>query len=294
MTVLQSIILGLIQGLGEFLPISSSGHLVLTPWLFGWEDPGLTFSVALHLGTFFAAAFYFRRDLVVIIRQGLNQIPLFIKPVRRSLDEGEETRRIEKINKKKLESSQVPNYPPHLLWLLVLATIPGGLAGFFLDNLAEDAFRNPLLIAGALSILGFLLFWIDKVAAKKESLGKVTAGQALLIGVAQACAIVPGVSRSGATITAARALQIDRASAARFSFLLSLPIILGASIFKLDDFLAQSFGLTEWLGVAAAALSGYLAIAGLIKFIQKSSYAVFFWYRLALAVLIVFLWLGQG
>ncbi len=324
MTILQSITLGIIQGLGEFLPISSSGHLVLTPWLFGWQDPGLVFDVALHLGTFLAAVFYFRHDLAIIIRQGLKQLARKpsaatslvketgtnnkIEKRKEAVSAEEEDKEVKEKQRreiKKIEASEnnqtdkkypggkIPNYPPATLWFLALATIPGALAGLLLDDQAETIFRNPLLIAGTLSILGLLLYWVDKVAQKNQGLGEIKSSQALIIGLAQALAIVPGVSRSGVTITAARALKIDRASAARFSFLLSLPIILGASLFKLDEFLEQSFGLTEWLGVAAAAISGYLAIAGLIKFIQKSSYAIFFWYRLVLAALIVILWIVQ-
>ncbi len=251
------IILGLVQGLGEFLPISSSGHLVLTPWLFGWEDPGLSFDVALHFGTLIAVLWYFKKDWFDIFRKA---------------KEGEG-------GVKKIKNS--------LLFFIVIATIPGVLAGLLLDDYAETVFRSPLIIAFTLAVGGFLLYLVDRKIRHKKSLDLMSWKNAVLIGLAQAIAIIPGVSRSGITITAALAMGISRKDSARFSFLLSTPIILGAVILKFDEFVTDSFNLETMIGIVVAGISGYLAISLLIKFVEKASYAVFFWYRLALAVVIV-------
>jgi len=259
----QAIVLGTIQGLGEFLPISSSAHLILAPWLFGWDDPGLTFDVALHFGTLIAVFLYFGKDWIKILKAGLGRPD---------------------------KSFSGTYYPGNFLWLLVLATIPGALVGYLLEHQAETVFRNPLLIAITLSVVGFILFWADKRLRSRKNLQEISWGDAVIIGSAQALAIVPGVSRAGSTITTALFLGIDRVSAARFSFLLSTPIIFGATVLKLRSFLAAGVGLPEVVGIVTAALTGYLAIASLIKFVATVSYKIFFWYRLALAVMIVAVW----
>ena len=266
MTIFQAIVLGAIQGIGEFLPISSSAHLVLTPWLFGWEDPGLSFDVALHFGTLVAVIAYFWRDWIAIIGAGFGygrQTAGFAKTV----------------------------YPKYLLWALIVATIPGAVAGYFLEHYAEDQFRNPLLIALTLTTVGFLLFWADWKLKAARDIERVSGRDAVIIGIAQAFAIVPGVSRSGSTITAALLLGIDRVSAARFSFLLSTPIIFGASALKVKSFFHTSSGMMELMGVITAAVTGYFAIAFLMRYVGKVSYKGFFWYRLALSLVIVAIWL---
>ena len=262
MTLLQAIVLGAIQGIGEFLPISSSAHLVLTPWLFGWEDPGLSFDVALHFGTLIAVVLYFWRDWVAIVGAGFGF--------------GRET-----------AGFADTAYPKYLLWALMIATVPGAAAGYLLEHYAEEQFRNPLLIALTLSAVGFLLYWADRRLKTSRSMQQVTGRDALAIGIAQAFAIVPGVSRSGATITMALLLGIDRVSAARFSFLLSTPIICGASAMKAKSFFHAGAGTMELVGIVTAAVTGYCAIAFLIRFVGRVSYRGFFWYRLALALLIV-------
>ncbi|SRR3989339_1231690 len=261
MEALQAIILGLVQGLGEFLPISSTAHLILAPYFFGWKDPGLAFDVALHLGTLIAVLAYFWKDWIEIFELAFkNQIP----------------------NTK----SQIPNYGKNILWLLAVATIPGVLAGYFLEAKAETIFRSPLLIAEMLFLAGLVLYLADKYLQHRKNLGQVSWKDALIIGLSQAVAIIPGVSRSGATITAGLWLGLSRQSAARFSFLLSTPIILGATVFKLPELLQSGINWPIILGVVVSALSGYLAIKYLLLLIEKIGYKIFFWYRLVLAILI--------
>jgi len=262
MTLLHAIALGLIQGLGEFLPISSSGHLVIAPWLFNFPDPGLAFDVALHFGTLIAVVLYFWRDFLEIIGA------TFFKNTKYKIVD--------------------TKYSSSLFWLLAIATIPGAIFGYFLEDYAETTFRNPLLIAGTLSIIGLILYLADKYAAHKRNLNEITKKDATLIGLSQAFAIIPGVSRAGSTITAGLFLGLDRVSAARFSFLLSAPIIFGATLVKIKYIF--SAGTMEIVAIITAALSGYFAISWMLKFIERVSYKVFFWYRLVLAIFIVAAW----
>lgn len=266
MHLLEAIVLGAIQGLGEFLPISSSAHLVLAPWFFGWTDPGLAFDVALHFGTLLAVLVYFGKDWMAILMTALRRTDRGLFGI---------------------------HYPPSFLWLLVVATVPGALIGYLLEDQAETIFRNPLLIAATLSIMGFVLFLADKRLRSRKTLQEISWADAILIGMSQALAIVPGISRAGSTITTALLLGIDRVSAARFSFLLSTPIIFGATVLKLKSFFDAGVGVPEITGIVTAALTGYLAIASLIKFVGTVSYKVFFWYRLALALVIVAVWLAR-
>ena len=250
-----AVTLGLVQGLGEFLPISSSAHLILTPWFFGWPDPGLTFDVALHVGTLVAVVAYFWRDWVALLAAA---------PRPRSAD-------------------------GQLFWLLILGAIPGGIAGVLLDSLAEQVLRNPLLIALTLSLMGLALLAADRWGRRDRELHDIGVVDAALIGIAQALAIVPGVSRSGITIAVARARGIERAAAARFSFLLGTPIIAGAAIFKLRHLLATPGALDGpfLAGVGAAAVVGALSIAFLLRYLRQAGLGIFVVYRLALAALVV-------
>jgi len=257
MDISQSIVLGVVQGLGEFLPISSTAHLVLVPFFTGWDDPGLAFDVALHAGTLLAVLAYFWKDWLSIFKLA------FVK------DEND------------------GKYGKNTLWLLILATIPGALAGYFLEDLASTVFRSPWVIVFTLSFFGLLLYLLDKYAKQNKGMRKVDLRSALIVGLAQAVAIIPGVSRSGATITAARALGFDRVSAARFSFLLSTPIIFGATMNQLPGLIEEGLDFPMMAGILVSAVSGYLAIKYLIRFVQSSSYKVFFYYRLALALAIV-------
>lgn len=256
-SLFQSILLGIVQGMSEFLPISSSGHLILAPWFFGFDDPGLSFDVALHVGTLLAVVTYFWRDWLNIFR----------------------------IKRDMLEYEDQPN----LLFMLILATLPGVLAGFLLEKQAETIFRNPILVATMLFAFGALLFLADRISTKSRSFRAIGVIDAFLIGLSQALAIVPGVSRSGITITAALFRNIDRESAARFSFLLSTPIIFGAAALHVKDIVGSISNPIFIAGVAASAVSGYIAIASLLRFVSHASYRVFFWYRAVVAAVIVLL-----
>ncbi|GBE16458.1 undecaprenyl-diphosphatase [bacterium BMS3Abin15] len=261
--IIQSTILGIVQGLGEFLPISSTAHLILVPFFTGWEDPGLAFDVALHFGTLIAVLAYFWRDWITILKL------MFQNEVQSS-------------------KFKVQSYNKKTLWLIVIATIPGALAGYFLEEQAGTIFRNPLVIAFTLSFVGLLLYLADKYMKHRKNINQLSLADVIIIGLSQAAAIVPGVSRAGATITAGLVQGLDRISAARFSFLLSTPMILGATINQIPDLLIRGVNSQIIIGIFFSALSGYLAIKYLLKFIETVSYKVFFWYRLALAVIIVF------
>ncbi len=263
MDIFQPVIFGLIQGLTEFLPISSSAHLILLPKFFNWTDPGLAFDVALHFGTLLAVISYFWKDILEIVNIALKQI-------------GFKNGKINKV----VENSKYNN---KIVLFLVLATIPGAVTGYFLNDLAESTLRSSRLIIFTLVFFGGLLYWADKRSQKKRKINTLKLKDIVLIGCAQALAIIPGTSRSGATITAGLLLGLSRTEAARFSFLMSMPIIFGAVIYKTPDLIAGGIGLYEILGILASAISGYLAIAGLMKFINKVSYKVFFWYRIILA-----------
>jgi undecaprenyl-diphosphatase len=262
MTILQSIFLGLIQGAGEFLPISSSAHLIIAPWLFRFPDPGLSFDVALHTGTLIAVVWYFWRDWVDLLASGLFR--------------------------KKDFSLSGMHYHQNLLWFLVIATIPGAIFGYLLESKAETIFRSPLLIAFTLIILGLILYLVDRYHVHRKQLGQMTWLDSLWIGLSQAVAVIPGISRSGSTITTGLFLGLSRESAARFSFLLSAPIIFGAAALKLPHLLKGGMDIYLLAGMLSAAISGYFAIKYLLKFVQRASYAIFFWYRLGLAFLIIF------
>ncbi len=260
MDILQAIILGLIQGLGEFLPISSSGHLVIVPWLFGWKDQGLSFDVALHFGTLIAVVGYFWKEWVVIICSFFGW---------------------------HYKLCEEQKYPSHFLPFLAAGTIPGALMGFLLEEKIATVLRNPWVIVVSLVFFGGLLYLADVKSKKFKETNLVKLRDAILIGCAQALAIIPGTSRSGVTITAALALGFDRKSAAKFSFLLSTPIVFGAAVYKSKDLIETGIGVPEVVGILVAAISGFLAIATLLKFVEKVSYKVFFWYRVVLAILIV-------
>jgi undecaprenyl-diphosphatase len=260
MTPLQAIALGIIQGLSEFLPISSSAHLALAPWLFGWEDPGLAFDVALHLGTLVALLWYFRTEWAALVRAAFGIIT---------------TGRIETPEKRRVI-------------YLIIATIPGGIGGYLLQSQAESAFRSPQLIAIALIAMGIVLWLVDKLVDQRRVLGEMRWIDALLIGLSQVIALIPGVSRSGSTITTGRGLRFDRESAAEFSFLMSMPIIAAAIVFEGPRALAEG-GLTNEImsGVVASAISGWLAISILMRYVSRHSYGIFAFYRVALGLAIL-------
>ncbi|MCK5084829.1 MAG: undecaprenyl-diphosphate phosphatase [Candidatus Pacebacteria bacterium] len=282
MEIIQSIILGIIQGVAEFLPISSSGHLVLVPHIFGWHDQGLAFDVALHWGTLIAVIVYFRKDWIDIISKSY----LF----------GKLTNYKFKITDSKQITNSQPKAGPSwaeklksdILFIIIIATIPGVVAGLLLNTYAETVFRDPLIVAGALFVGAILLFYTDKTGAKKSDLQNLTLKMGIIIGLFQALAIVPGVSRSGITITIALFLGIQRTAAARFSFLLSTPIILGAGIKELPSLVESGLNINILIGVLVSAASGYLAIKYMLKYLENKNYNIFVGYRILLSIAILF------
>jgi undecaprenyl-diphosphatase len=266
-TTFQALVLGLLQGLGEFLPISSSAHLSLAPWLFHWPDPGLAFDVALHFGTLLAVLWYFRDEWVALARAAWQIVT---------------TRRIVTIEQRRA-------------LYVIIATIPGGIFGLLFEKKAETVFRNPALTAVMLIVMGIILWGVDRYVAQRRPINALTMRDAIVIGLAQAFAVIPGVSRSGSTITAGRAVGLDRNGAAAFSFLMSMPIIAAAAALKVPHVLRES-GITTPLavGVLASAVSGWLAISALLKFVSRRSYGVFAVYRVVLGVIVLAIYFHRG
>jgi len=263
MNFFYAIFLGLLQGATEFLPISSSGHLALVEFFLGIEEAGLAFDVALHLGTLLGVIIYFRRDFSMMFLA-------LVKPQAT----GEEAR-----------------YQRFLALYICLGTLPAGVAGYLLRDAAATVLRGPLIIAGSLAGAGLLLLLADKLGKHQRSMQTLGFIDVVAIGLAQALALMPGVSRSGITMTAGLMRGLNRMAAARFSFLLSAPIILGAGVYNLPAIIKQGsepgqqgFYLT---GFIAAAISGYLVIAFLLRFVQSHSFAVFAYYRFVLAGLVL-------
>ncbi len=278
MPVWQAVVLGIVQGLGEFLPISSSAHLILVPWMFGWADPGLAFDVALHWGTLVAVLFVFWRDWLVLAKAGLASL---------------------------VERKVAGDPQRQLFWALVIATIPGAIIGKLLAHKAEDAFRSPLLIAGTMTAMGAFLWYADVRGHKKRQMEQMGFGEAAMIGVAQACALIPGVSRSGATISLGLLFGFTREGIARFSFLMSTPIIFGAGLLKAPALIHALQGhpaagepaitvAALLAGMAAAAIVGTLVITWILKFLQTDGYRIFAFYRFAVALLVLLLVFGFG
>ncbi len=266
MSIVQAIVLGLVQGATEFAPVSSSGHLILVPWIFGWAligdtDINKSFDVALHVGTLIGAVVYFRAEVVRYARAWLRSV---------------RTRRMATSDER-------------IAWALVVGTIPGAVAGAFLENPIEERLGEPWLIAVMLVVFGVVLVGVDRRARHDRTFGSIGPKEGLMLGVAQALALQPGVSRSGVTITAARAMGVDRGSAARFSFLLSLPIIAGAGAYKAVDLAQtglQGHGGEFAAGIAASAVSGFVVIWVLLRYLQRHDFTAFLWYRVALAALV--------
>ena len=284
MTLVQSIVLGIVQGLTEFIPISSSAHLIIVPWLFGWNDPGLPFDIALHMGTLLALLWFFWADWVRLIRAGIASL------VERRIGTDSDRR---------------------LAWFIVIGTIPGGLAGFLGESEIEELFHKPngphalwamIAMAIIIALLGAALFIAERIARHLRGLNQLTLKDPLVIGLCQALAIFPGVSRSGATITAGLAIGLQRETAARFSFLLSAPLMLGAGLKSLFDVrselvngsMAQSDLLMFAAGFIAAAVSGYLCVKFLLRFLQDNSTDIFVYYRWLLAAFIIVVALIRG
>ncbi len=248
---------GIVQGIGEPLPISSSAHLIVTPWLFNWSDPffdSQTFDVALHMGTLVALLGFFWRDWLTLV----------------------------------LHAHQPRSEHGGRFWLLVLASVPGAVIGFLLDTYAEELFqRQYLIIAVALAVMGVVLYIADRFAPHEREISDIGWRVALLIGLSQSLALIPGVSRSGSTMTMGRVLKLKREAAARFSFLMAVPITAGAGVFKLRHLDLAQMTAPFWLGIALSTLVGALAIGFLLRYVRTRSFLPFVIYRLVFAAIIV-------
>jgi undecaprenyl-diphosphatase len=276
----QAIVLGLVQGLTEFLPISSSGHLILVPWLFNWETPGLAFDASLHLGTLLAVFVYFRREIWRMIRA----IPLALRSAPALL-------RGENVDHPLALDARIG-------LLIVIGSIPGGVAGLLAGSEIDEFFhsethqdRAVVVIAILLAVFGVVLYWAERTSRRTRAMPGIRLTDAIAIGVVQAIALLPGVSRSGVTLTAGLMLGFRRADAARFSFLLGLPLVLIAGLSGLKDLLdsgTDEIGMTALVGgMTASAISGMLAIWGLLRLLQVMPTTMFTIYRLALAALVI-------
>lgn len=267
MTVFQSFILGLIQGLAEFLPISSSAHLKIFPWIFGWKTPE-SFDVALHLGTLFSICVYFFKDWIRLISAGLKLA-------------------FHKKTKSKHEEDN--SKEGKIFWYLVAATIPAGIISLVLDKVSEKIINGNVLlemglIAGALIVLGIILYVVDKKASASVKYEEITLKQTILIGISQALAAAfPGTSRSGITITVARALRLDRESSAKVSFLLATPIVLAAVLVDITDFV---FNTQFFVGVLTSFIVGLVVINLFMNYLKKGSFKWVAIYRVIMGIVI--------
>ena len=269
MTVIQALILGIVQGLTELLPVSSSAHLNVIPWIFNWtnnpqfvEEFGGSFDVALHFGTLIAIGLFFIKDWIKLIKAGFNKVV------------------------KKEDSVE-----GKMFWYLVIATIPAGILALVLDEISEKIINGNFklemgLIAIALIVMGIILAIVDKKAESKHKYEDITFKQSLLIGMSQALAAAfPGVSRSGITMTIARGLKIDRESAAKFSFLLSTPIVAAAVLVDITEFALTS--LAFWTGVISSFIVGLIVVKFLMDYLKKGSFKIFAIYRIILGIIIL-------
>jgi undecaprenyl-diphosphatase len=280
MSIFQAIVLAVVQGLTEFLPISSSAHLALIPWFAGWDNPGLAFEVALHAGTLVAVVLYFFRDLYELVLAGFG------------------------IRASAAMSNDDFAWKRRVFWFLVVATIPGAIAGLLLEKIIDERLTQPVPIAIALIVVGIVMWWVDRTASLKRKSSEINLGDSIVIGTAQALALFPGVSRSGSTIVAGLWRGLTREAAARFSFLLATPIIAGAALKELpkvihmhrDGTLNMPVS-TLLIAIAVSGLVGYAVIALFLRYLQTRTLKVFVVYRVALGILIllfVFLHLGPA
>lgn len=266
MEVFQAFILGIVQGITEFLPVSSSGHLIFFPNVLGWEDftNNLTFDVALHFGTALAVVAFFWNDWVRITRS-------FFKNLlgRRNI---------------------LADYDSKLLIMIVVGTIPAAIVGLVFQETIEEKIRNPQVVITTLILFAIVLYFAEKLGNKKRSIRELNFLDAIVVGAAQALSLIPGVSRSGITISAGLFLGVNREAAARFSFLLSTPAIIGAGILRTKDFIETGTDLSLLVfivGVITSTVVGWLAIKYLLKYVLTHNYNVFVWYRIAVGVLAI-------
>lgn len=264
MELIQILVLALVQGLTEFLPVSSSAHLILAPFLFGFEDQGLAFDVAVHLGSLFAVMLYFRQDIVLVTADWFKSLP----------------------------ASGQTTANSRLGWAIILGTIPVVIAGLMLKSLVATDFRSPLLIASTTIVFGLLLGWADKKAKRQKEMSQLGLKEALIIGAAQAIALLPGTSRSGITMTAALMLGFSRKAASRFSFLLAIPTILMSAILVIKD-LIESDIVVIWgdlaLGVVLSFLAAFITIHFFLRYIERVGMMPFVVYRMLLGAVILWL-----
>ena len=252
--VVEAIILGAVQGLTELLPVSSSAHLyLLSEFFFNWTISD-SFDIALHFGTLLAICIFFFKDWINLIKGGFNKVF------------------------KKEDSTE-----GRIFWYIVAATIPAGIIGLIFEHYLEGYLKQPLIVATALIVMGILLYVVDKKSKSEVSYENMTFKQAFLIGISQVLAFIPGVSRSGATITVGRALKVDRESVAKYTFLLSTPIVFAATILKIFDF---QFSVAFFAGVLTSFLVGLVVIKFLMEFIKKRSFKVFAIYRVLLGIVV--------
>jgi undecaprenyl-diphosphatase len=279
--IYQAVVLAIIQGLAEFIPVSSSGHLIIVRRLLGWNELSpaheLTFDVALHFGTLLSVLVYFRRTWFQIVRAALGG-----KVVRFSEASGAD----ENLTLQERKDERM------LLWFLALATIPGAIAGKLLEHSAEDYFREHIVLIAAALIVVALLMWLgEKIGKRDKPLSRISLADSLVVGVAQAFALVPGVSRSGSTITAGLFRSMTREAAVRFSFLLSTPIIAGAALLKAHELhkegLPPGMHAPFLIGILVSAAVGYATIAWLIRYLQTNTLRVFIIYRVVFGVIVI-------
>ena len=285
MEIIEAIVLGVIQGLTEFLPVSSSAHLILIPWVFGWNPEGIIFDVALHLGTAIAILAYFWKDWLVLAREVLLGIR---------------------------EGSPLGNAQRKLAWLLVLGTLPAMFAGLAFEKYVERNLRSPLISVFTLVVFALLIYLAERVGRQSRSLEQIDLADSVWVGASQALALIPGVSRSGITISAGLLRGLDRTAAARYSFLLATPVIAGAALLKgwqlfkvlrhpelaaAADALTSA-GSVKWMvlasGVVSAVAVGFLCIRYFLRYIQKNGFLPFVIYRIVLALIVLLLYLRHG
>jgi undecaprenyl-diphosphatase len=255
MSLLEAIIYGILQGLGEFLPISSTAHITLAPWFFGWKDPGLAFDIALHLGTLAAVIIFFWKDWINLIRAGLTDV--------KSPD-------------------------GKLFWYIVLACVPGGVLGLIFEEHVETTFRNPLLIGIMLAVMGIVIYVADRFSRSEVELMDIGPKRSFLIGVSQALAMIPGVSRSGITMAAGRAMKIKREDAARFTFLLSTPFIFLSGVYKAKDLISVPVDAFPFMvAILTSAVVGLFSIKFLLEYLRRKGFGIFAVYRLVLGAIVI-------
>lgn len=265
----QSVILGLVQGLTEFLPISSTAHLRIVPALAGWDDPGAAFSAVIQLGTLVAVLLYFRRDIAEMISSGVRYALHFKE--RETLDDHTRAQ-------------------GRMAWFIMAGSIPIGVAGLVFQHRIETSLRSLYIIGASLIVLAVVLAFAERVARHNRKLSSITLSDSMFMGCAQVLSLVPGVSRSGVTMTAGLFRDLNRETAARFSFLLSIPAVLASGLFELRKVggdVGQTSGVSLLAGTLAAAIVGYLSIGLLLRFLQKRSTAAFIAYRIVLGAMIL-------